>query len=284
MVKIIILLLSFGLSTLTMLLLNLDAAWKIAVGIIGLGFAYVIGIFVVFFLIVGLFDLPIMKDKVSEKYSKFYRHIYTNCVRLNMSLFGVKCTVAGMNKLPKDTTFLLIQNHLSNIDPMLTNCIFHKYPLIFVSKDSLFKIPFFGKYIRKIGYAKLYRRACENDINEIARATKWLKEDQCSVGIYPEGTRNKSFPYPPLLDFHIGSCEIARKANKPIVVSLIRGSEHINDKLLLKVHDIRIDILDVITPEMYKDLSGEELTAKVKSIMLEEFEHPKFEKGKTYLF
>lgn len=267
MIKIFVLIFGFGLSTLTTLLLKLDQAWKVTLSIIGFALAYIFIFVAAIFISAWFLSLPIDEHKTPRKYDECYRQHYRRYVSLAMSLFGVKVTVNGLGILPKDTKFLLAQNHLSNIDPMLTDNVLKKYPLIFVSKESLFHIPFWGKFIFKAGYVKLKRTSCVEDALELARGTDWLGRDECSIGLYPEGTRNKDYPKEQLLLFHPKSFEIARNAKKPIVVSVIRGTESINHLLLLKVHNIRIDFLKVITPSEYENLSDNELVSLVRSIM-----------------
>lgn len=284
MVKIILLLLSFGLSTLLTLLLNFGEPWKIAVGIIGFGFAFLLVFAVLFFLIVEIFAIRVKKNETPVKYSGVYRKFYNAYQPFLLSLFNVKLIVNGMNKVPKDSNFVLVQNHCSNVDPIFTDFVFRKYPLIYVAKESLFKIPFFGKIIRHIGYIKLTRKTGVDDAQELVRCLRWLKSEECSICIYPEGTRNKKYPNPLLLDFKEGSLALAKKANKPIVVSVIHGSSNINDKLLFKIHKIQIDVLEVITPSDYENLSLEELTAKVRKSMLDGINNPLKQKEKVRLF
>lgn len=284
MVKIFILLFSFGLSTLTTLLLNFDAPWKIAIGIIGLGFAYIVALAIIFFLVIGCYSVRIKKNETPAKYSKSYRKIYNIYQAFLLSFFSVKLVVNGMDKVPTDSNFILLQNHRSNVDPIFTDFVFRKHPLIFVSKDSLFKIPFFGKIVRHIGYVKLTRKTGMDDAGEIIRGLRWVRSEECSLAVYPEGTRNKTYPNPVLLDYKDGALAIAKKSGKPIVISAIHGSEKINKLLLLKVHKIQIDILDVIEPKDYENLSAEELGSKAREIMLKGLNEPLKKKDKVRLY
>lgn len=284
MVKILILLLSFGLSTLVTLLADFGETWQVVVGIIGFGIAFILAFAVLFFLIIGIFDLRVKKNEIPTRYSKTYRRLYTIYQSFLLSLFSVKLTVNGMDKVPNDTNFILLQNHRSNVDPIFTDFLFKKYPMIFVAKESLFKIPFFGKIVRHIGYVKLCRKSGMDDATEIIRGLRWVRSEECSLCVYPEGTRNKTYPNPKMLDLKEGTLAIAKKAGKPIVISAIHGTEKINDKLLMKIHKIQVDVVEVIKPEEYADLSVEELTSKVSKIMLDAVNNPLTKKEKTRLF
>lgn len=284
MVKIFLLLLAFGLSTLTTLMMNLDAAWKIALGIVGFGLAYIIGLAIIFFGIIELFVIRVKRNETPIKYSKVYRKVYNAYQCFLLSLFGVKLTVNGLNKVPNDTNFIMVQNHRSNVDPIFSDFVFRKYPLIFVSKESLFKIPFFGKIVRHIGYIKLTRKTGMDDAAELIRGLRWVRANECSLAVYPEGTRNKTYPTPELLNFKEGSLAIAKKSNRPIVITAIHGTEKINNKLLFKVHKIQIDVVDVIRPEDYANMEAEELTAKVRETMLNAVQNPSTAKEKVHLY
>lgn len=284
MIKLFVILLSFGLSSLLTLLLNFDEAWKIGVGIVGFGLGFILLFVLIFFFVISLYSMRIKKNEIPTKYSSSYRKIYNLYQRFLLSLFSVKLIVNGMDKVPNDTNFILLQNHCSNVDPIFTDFVFKKYPLIFASKESLFKIPFFGKIIRHIGYIKLTRKSGVDDANEIIRGLRWVRAGECSLCVYPEGTRNKTYPNPNLLDLKEESLAIAKKSCKPIVVSVIHGSDKINNIPLLKVHKIQIDILAIINPKDYEKLTANELANNIKKLMLDEIQNPSKAKEKVRLF
>ena len=284
MIKIIVLILSFGLSTLLTLLLSFEQAWQTAVGIIGFGLVFVIAFVALFFFICTSVILKLKKNETPIRYSSGFRKYYTCCQFLLLSLFGVKLTVNGMNKVPNDTNFILFQNHLSNVDPIFTDYVFKKYPMIFVAKQSLFKIPWFGKIIRHVGYVKLTRKAGMEDSKELNRALRWVKSDECSLAVYPEGTRNKTYPDPKMLELKTGTIDFAMSTGRPIVLSTIHGTDKINDKLLLKVHKVQIDVLEVIRPEDYANLTPVELTEKIAKTMLDGVNNPLQSKEKVRLY
>lgn len=284
MVKIILLLLAFGLSTLTTLLLNFDAAWKVAISIIGMGIGFIIVFALIFFLIPILFGLRVKKGEIATKYSKTYHHLYSMYQIFGLSLFGVKLTTNGLDMIPKDTNFVLVQNHTSNLDPMFTDAILRKYPLIFVSKESLFRLPFFGKIITHIGYVKLSRKNAMNDASEIVRGVRWTRAGEVCLGIYPEGTRNKTYPNPELLNFKEGSISMIKKASRPIVVSVMRGTRDVNKGLLTRVHKVQFDVVKVISSEQVEALSIEELEKEIREVMLDGIRNPSTKKEKVRLY
>lgn len=274
MVKIILILLSFGLSTLTTLLIGFDKAYLTVFSIIGLGFAYIFVAIIIFFLIAFLISLPIKKGEMSQHYNNKFRMIYINYVKFALSLFSIKVVVNGLDKLPKDSNFVVVQNHRSNLDPMIFDVVMQKYPLIFIGKESLFNIPFWGKIISKAGYVKLKRVPCLEDGKELLRGFKMVQENECSIVVYPEGTRNKTYPNPKLLEFKEGAFSIATKLNKPIVITVVHDSEKINKFLLLKIHRVQYDIVDVIYPEKHIDFDEKTLSFEIFNLMKNAVDNP----------
>ena len=84
-----------------------------------------------------------------------------------------------------------------------------------------------------------------------------MKRDLCSVGIYPEGTRSKTSE---LLPFHAGSFKTAQRANVPLAVACVRGTEKIKKRLFLRPTDVYLDILEVIPAAQVKAMSTVELS------------------------
>ena len=284
MIKIFLIIINLGLGALTSIF-SFSYAWYFHV-LISLGFAigYLLIEIIIFFISAYLIGLPIKKDEIATKYSPKYRKIYDFYVSLALSLFGVYVVVNGLDKLPRDTNFVIVQNHLSNIDPMLSSVVFKNYPLIFISKESLFHIPFFGKYISRIGYIKLKRKACKEDVSEMKRAHEWIQNNECSIALYPEGQRNKNYPNPKLLDFKDGGVGLAKSSHKPLVISTIQGTEKINDKLLLKIHKIQIDILDVISEDEIECLPAKEINDRIINTMLSSIENKSSKDEYHHLF
>lgn len=265
MVKIIVLLLSIGLAVLTVLgIAPSSLVWSIALGVL-FTIAYIIafvGLFFLTYIVLGLF----VKKGEIKKYSKFYHRVYVITTKICMSLFGVRMHITGMEKIPNGTSFIAVHNHLSNMDPVILNAVLGKYDLVFMAKKSLAKIPFFGNIIRGVGFLFLDRDNPTKDAYQLARAIKYLKTDTCSVGIAPEGTRN--FTEEILLPFKDGSFIMAKKAQKPIVVCVFKGTEGIKHHLLTKVHHVQLVISDVIEPSVYATLSEKELSDLVREKML----------------
>ena len=167
--------------------------------------AALLGLCLLYVLFLTVCALLVDTKKEYEHDSPFYRRL----------LYG-HIHVDGMEKLPKDGRFLLVCNHRSNFDPILTWQVMKERNLAFVSKAENFRIPIFGRIIRRCCFMAIDRENPRNALLTIEKAAKLIASDEVSIGIYPEGTRSKECV---LLPFHNGVFKIAQKASVPIVVA-----------------------------------------------------------------
>ena len=89
-----------------------------------------------------------------------------------IKLLRIHVHVSGMEKIPKDTKVLFVSNHRSIFDPIITWYALKKWKIAFVSKPSNFKIPFFGRIIRKCCFMPIDRENPRNAIVTINKAAK----------------------------------------------------------------------------------------------------------------
>ena len=273
MIKIIALLISLGLSFITTYKIDANGVFNNTIIYIAFFLVYVICIVALFFVSALALSIGIDKNKKRDTYSKAYHKIYTFYDGIVLKTFGVKLKVEGMDKLPKDTNFLVVQNHVSNVDPLALNYALKKNELIFVSKASLFNIPFFGKMIQKIGYVKLYRNNSREDALEMIRGTKFLENGYCSMAIYPEGSRNKNYKENKLQEFRPGAFSPATKNKLPIVFTSISGTEKINDGLIIKPHKVVIKVVRVLNYDDYKEMNTKEISELAYKEIYDSFEY-----------
>ncbi|MBR6909674.1 MAG: 1-acyl-sn-glycerol-3-phosphate acyltransferase [Lachnospiraceae bacterium] len=164
----------------------------------------------------------------------------------------IKVHVSGLEKLPKGTRFLLVQNHRSKFDPILTWYVLRKYDLAFLSKEENMHIPIFGRIIRKCCFMSIDRKHPGRAMETVNTAVELLKDDQVSIGVYPEGTRNTT--QEPLLPFHNSMFKIAQNADVPIVVMACHGTSAVKDNFPKKKSHVYFEVTGVLKPEDIKGL------------------------------
>ncbi len=157
---------------------------------------------------------------------------------LQMSSVEVNCS----GRFP-ECPFIIMANHESYFDifALLYCCDFN---LIWFAKKELFKIPIFGKALRKSNAIAVDRKNSRRASFAILRALK-KKKDSDVIVIFPQGTRkNRNI-------FKDGGILIAKKKNIPIVPVKISGSNSVLPYGLRKIKSgkIVVNIYDKIDVE-----------------------------------
>lgn len=240
------------------------------------GFFGAILLFVILFFAILFFATFFESKKKKRLYqSKYFRFVLLLCDKFLFSLFNMKLHLNGVNMLTKSDTYLLVGNHRSNLDSMIIDYYLRDFPLTFIGKESLFKIPFVGKIIHGCAYLKLNRDDLNEEFKTISDAINMMNRNDSplSVGVFPEGTRNKSNDPSNVQTFKAGTFRIAKKTQKPIVITALRGTKEVNKNLLFKKHDCYLDIIEVLDFDQYKDMDVNEIALycenKIKDFLKE---------------
>jgi len=223
-----------------------------------------LGLFLLYVLFLGICSLFVSPKKEYESNSPFYRFLLESATAVAMKLLRIQIHVTGLEKLPKGEKLLFVCNHRSNFDPLITWHALKEWKMAFVSKPSNFKVPFFGRIIRKCCFMAIDRENPRNAIVTINKAADLLKRQEVSVGIYPEGTRSKSGE---LLPFHNGVFKAAQKANAPVAVLSITGTETIRSKTPFCTSHVYLDVLEVIPAENIKGTRTELIGTAVRHLI-----------------
>lgn len=231
--------------------------WVIPVSFLGFWFLSVL----LYWLFLGLFSLHIRLGETYDSPSKVDYRLLNSCYGFLCSAAGVRLHITGMEKMPKQGRFLLVSNHLSRFDPMIQSMVLKDWMLAFISKPSNFTIPIGRRYIRRCCYMPIDRENPRNALKTINHAAELIASDTISVAVYPEGHRGTGAI---LQEFRHGCLKIAVKADCPIVIVTIYGTQNIHRHFPLRRTDVYFDILDVIEPGKEKTV---ELSRRIKEEM-----------------
>lgn len=125
-------------------------------------------------------------------------------------LFPIK--VIGKKNLPKKQGYVLTCNHYSNYDaPMIDIKLGRK--IRFLAKKELFKKKFPAFFLKQFGAFPIDRGT--TDVKAFKFAIKTIKDNHI-LGIFPEGTRNKSGSSE-MQEAKSGAIVFASKTGAPIV-------------------------------------------------------------------
>ena len=208
--------------------------------------------------------------KEYSRNNRYYRFMLNVGTWLGIHGARIKMHVTGREKLPEGR-FLIVSNHRSNFDPIVTWYAFKKQNLAFLSKEKNFHIPWFGRIIRRCCFLEIDREDPRKAIRTIKRAAQFILDDQVSVGVYPEGTRSKTGE---LLPFHNGVFMIAQKAHVPVVVAVLRHTEDVQKNYPKHKTDVYLDVIDVIDADFVMsvktDLIGERVRTDLENALAED--------------
>lgn len=226
-----------------------------------------LGLIVLHIVITLIMSLFIDPDNPCEKPNRFCKFWVDKTIELLFTTGGLRIKVNGIEKIPTDRRFLLVSNHRSNLDPMVCMMKLSRYNIAFISKPENFRIPIAGRFISRCCFMPIDRENARNAMRTIHKATDYIKNDIVSVGVYPEGTRSKTGE---LLEFKDGVFYIAKKAPCPIVVITVRNTEKAHKNFPFKPTKIIINVVDVIEPEDFAELSTHEISDKVRVMIFED--------------
>ena len=239
-------------------------------GLIWVGMFMLIGIatfaalLVLYVLFLVICSLPVDLEKPQTEISPFYRFLMTQSTGLLVHLCGVRVKTEGFEHIPKDRPFLLVGNHRSNFDPIIALWTLRHYKLTFVSKPENLQMPIVGKILYKCGFLAIDREDDRRAVTTILAAAAQIQNGTCSVGIYPEGTRNREGTG--LLPFKNGSFKIAQRTGAPIVVAAIEGTERIHRHAPLPTH-VRFSIAGVIEQPEGRRCGTQELSQQAQQML-----------------
>ena len=122
----------------------------------------------------------------------------------------------GLSNLPEKGGFMVISNHQSFLDPLFNATPIHRQ-CCFAARDTLFKIPFFGRFVHTFNAIPIKRG--QADLAAMKIFLEKLK-DNFGLVLYPEGTRTSDGK---IAEIKPGFSLLARRANIPVIPSVIDG-------------------------------------------------------------
>ena len=214
--------------------------WLVPVGFLG-SFLVLTAIgFGIFLLVCKRID----PEKQYEKDDPIFRWTVLEIIDFLFKVLPIKLQTRGFENAPKDGPFLLVCNHLDNIDPAFLLHSFRQHNIAFVAKREAKTMFLVNKVMPKLLCPYINRENDREALKTILHCISLLKNDTVSVGIFPEGRINK---YRKLSHFRPGVFKIAQKANVPIVVCTMTGTNHAIRRLLkLKQAPIDVHLLEVL--------------------------------------
>ena len=215
-----------------------------------LGIALFAGFFlaliILFALIVWVSSLFVDMSKEQTKYNRYYGFIAHQLIGLAVKLGNIRIHAKGVDMVPEDGVFLLVSNHIADVDPAIFLYCLPRARLAFISKRENEKIYMINKYMHAIQCQSINRENDREALKTILKTVEILREGDHSMGVFPEGYESKTGE---LLPFRNGVFKIAQKAKVPIVVAVLRNTKQIAKNIFRRRTDVDMEILGVIPVE-----------------------------------
>lgn len=177
--------------------------------------------------------------------------------------YNVKIVYEGLDLLKNKKSFLLVLNHQSYLDPIITMDVLSKWRFAFIMKKEIRNIFLVGRFLEAAGYFYLDRDDDRKALKTILDSVNRIKNGY-PVGVFPEGTRSKGKN---LGEMHSGTFKIAQKAKSDIAVMILDNTYKVKDRFPFKRTKVLIKICDVLLYDDIKVLTTQEIKDKVTSIM-----------------
>jgi lysophosphatidate acyltransferase len=184
-----------------------------------------------------------------------------------LPILGIKLEVQGREFLTHSQPCIFIGNHQSALDVAIYGEI---CPLdtVAIGKKEIAWIPLFGWLFKFSGGILIDRKNKRKAISQIDEAVQAIKEKKVSVGILPEGTRNRSGKG--MLPFKKGAFHLAVESQVPLVPIIIAEFGELvnfNNKRINR-GVIQVKVLPPIPTVGLTTKDITELSLKVHSMML----------------
>jgi 1-acyl-sn-glycerol-3-phosphate acyltransferase len=161
--------------------------------------------------------------------------------------------VEGRDRLPWRGAAVIVVNHLSLVDVLVLFGLYR--PFKWVSKSSVFRVPFLGWNMALNGYVPVTRGAADSVRRMLARC-RALLEMGCPVLVFPEGTRS---PDGRLQPFKEGAFRLARDARVPVIPVALSGTHETLPKhgmVMRRRMDAVVRVLDPIDPSRFESAAA----------------------------
>ncbi len=238
--------------------------WTLPLGFLG---GALVG-YLLAFLFLWAICAVVRMDVPQEEDSKFYRVVIGAYADLILTSLRMKLQITGMEKLPGDGRFLLVCNHLFDLDPVVLLSVFKDRQLAFISKKENDQRFLVGKALHKLLGQPINRENDREALKTILRCVQILKEDKASVAVFPEGYTSRDGLLHP---FRGGVFKIAQKAKVPIVVCTLQNTRQVLGNFLHgKATPIPLHVLAVVQPEQYQGITAVELANQIHGMMAED--------------
>jgi len=183
------------------------------------------------------------KDKI-----RCYQRSARIWARFLMFISRIPIKIEGEENIARSEPLIFVSNHQGAMDILILLAYLPVY-FRFVVKKELFKIPFFGWYLKKTDYLSVDRGVGEKAHKMFSKAENVLSSGG-NILIFPEGTRSLTGEIQP---FKRGSLLLAFRSKVRVVPVAVSGSFHIMPpkKVFYDIVPVKVSIGKPVSLEKY---------------------------------
>ena len=235
--------------------------WRVPLIAVGCFLALVL----LFLLLIYISTLFVDMRKRVDRPSSYFRFLLNQFSVVALTFAGVHVHTSGLEKVPRESRFMLVSNHRYAIEPLVFYSAMPWADLAFIAKKEAFKIPIVSQVMHQVLCLPIDRDNDRAALKTILKAIELLKQDQASIAVFPEGGTNRTEQT--LLPFRNGTFKIAQKANVPIVICALTNSSAIRKNMFRRRTDVYLDVIDVLQPESFSAEKTLEISEQTRTIM-----------------
>lgn len=139
-----------------------------------------------------------------------------------------KVRIIGAEKVPREGAFVLAPNHYSEFDPLIVALAVWRIGRAprFMAKESLFRVPVLGWFLRKTGMIPVARTSSASSAKQTMAQSAALVEHGRGVIVYPEGTLTRDPDMWPMRG-KTGAVRLALAGDIPVIPVATWGVQRI---------------------------------------------------------
>ena len=205
-------------------------------------------------------------EKPQEKDSAFYRGVLRLTLEAVIPLLRVRIHTKGFEQALPQGRFLLVCNHLHDIDPAMLMQHFPDSQLAFIAKREVRQMALVGPFLKKTLGQFVNRENDREALNTILECIRLIKEDNASVAVFPEGYVSREHKLHP---FRPGVFKIAQKAKVPVVVCTLRDTHTALAKVVkLQPADVHLHLVGIIPAEELENVTAVDVARRAYDMMV----------------
>jgi 1-acyl-sn-glycerol-3-phosphate acyltransferase len=148
-------------------------------------------------------------------------------------------------KMPRHGAYVITPNHYSEIDPVMVGMVLWKLGRLprFLAKDSLFRVPVVGWFLRKSGQVPVARGGAARGSAPLDAAQKIIDEGRIVV-VYPEGSLTRDPGMWPMRG-KTGAARMALEHGIPVIPIAHWGTQQVMARYSKKISFFPRKTIDV---------------------------------------